>query len=72
MVEYAENKLFMTGRIHMFLIFDWKEVVFIPDPNLSNTYKLFAFPVPDFDEEKNPFIAVCGETSLNLLNVKNR
>ena len=56
----------------MFLIFDWKEVVFIPDPNLSNTFKLFAFPVPDFDEEKNPFIAVCGESSLNLLNVKNR
>ena len=34
--------------------------------------KSYAFPVPDFDEETNPFIVILGEASLNILNVKTK
>ena len=54
----------------MFLILDWKNVIYITDPITENNFKLYAFHVPCFDEETNPFIAVCGMASLNLVNVK--
>ena len=54
----------------MFLVENWEKVIFIPDPISANTFKTFAFPVPDFNEESNPFIVVLGLASLNILNVK--
>ena len=55
----------------MYLVHDWTNVILITDPNPLNTDKNFAFPIPEFDEESNPFIAVCGNACLSLLNVKN-
>merc|ERR1719510_1615761 len=73
LLEYATNKLFVSGYpTHMYLVLDWETVILITDPNSKNTFKTFAFPVPNFDEETNPFIAVCGKASLNLLNIKTR
>merc|ERR1719189_1811389 len=70
-VEYAPNKLFVTGsKTQMFLVNDWEKVTLISDPNSENTFKCFAFPIPNFDKDTNPFIAVCGQASLNLVNVK--
>jgi hypothetical protein len=54
----------------MYLIHHWETVIFIPEPISTNTMKTFAFPVPYFNEESNPFIAVLGWASLNILNVK--
>merc|ERR1719266_2211935 len=71
-VEYGQNKLFVTEDVNMYLIDDWETVTLITDPNSENTFKTFAFPIPSFNEETNPFIAVCGKASLNLLNVKTR
>ena len=56
----------------MYLVLNWETVILITDPNDENTMKFFSFPIPEFDEETNPFIAVCGEASLSLLNVKTR
>ena len=73
-LEYSPNKFFVRSfsyNSHMYLVHDWKNVILITDPNPLNTEKNFAFPIPEFDEESNPFIAVCGNACLSLLNVKN-
>ena len=54
----------------MYVVLDWDVVKLITEPNSANTFKTYAFPVPDFDEETNPFIAVLGKASLNIVNVK--
>ena len=69
LLEYEENKI-LVCRIDMHLIHNWETVIFIPEPISTNTLKTFAFPVPDFNEESNPFIVVLGKASLNILNVK--
>ena len=71
LIEYEVNKLFACSHpTHMYLVENWEKVIFIPDPISTNTMKTFAFPVPDFNEESNPFIVVLGDASLNILNVK--
>ena len=71
LLEFADDKLYVGGYpAHMYLVFYWETVKFIADPNTANIFKTYAFPVPDFDEETNPFIVVLGLTSLNILNVK--
>ena len=72
LLEYASDKLFVCGypAAHMYLVLNWEAVKFIAEPNPVNTFKTYAFPVPDFDEETNPFIVVLGLASLNILNVR--
>ena len=71
MIEYAQNKLFVTiDPTCMLLIDDWENVKCIQDSNCANITKTFAFLVPNFDEENFPFIAICGKSNLSLLNVK--
>ena len=71
LLEYAKDKLFVGGYpAHMYLVFDWEVVKFIAEHNPANTFKTYAFPVPDFDVVTNPFIVVLGKASLNILNVK--
>ena len=71
LLEYTLNKLFVfVAPAHMCLVLNWETVKFIAEPNPVNTYKTYAFPVPDFDEETNPFIVVLGLASLNILNVR--
>ena len=41
------------------------------DENKGNSFKTFAFPVPKFDIEKQPFIVVCGDKNLTIFNVKD-
>lgn len=49
-LEYAPNKLFVTGYpAHMYLIDNWEAVTLITDPNTENILKSFAFPIPGFD-----------------------
>ena len=72
LIEYAHNKLFVCClQKHMYVALNWDAVKLIIDPNTANTFKTYAFLVPDFDEEANPFIAVLGKASLNIVNVKN-
>ena len=72
LIEYANNKLFVCClQTHMYVALNWDVVKLITEPNTANTFKTYAFPVPDFDEESNPFIAVLGKASLNIVNVKN-
>ena len=54
----------------MYVVLNWETVKFIAEPNAANIKKTYAFPVPEFNEENNPFIVVLGSASLNILNVK--
>ena len=54
----------------MYLVKDWEVVILIEETNVSNTFKYFAFPIPNFDEETFPFIVILGRESLSFLNVK--
>ena len=61
LLEYKKNKLLVSGdKTYMYLVDDWDTVILIPDPNSANTLKTFAFPIPDFDDDTNPFIVVLG------------
>lgn len=61
LLEYKKNKLLVSGDpTHMYLVDDWDTVILIPDPNSANTLKTFAFPIPEFDEDTNPFMVVLG------------
>ena len=53
----------------MYLVIEWETIILIEDPNEANSSKTYAFPLPGFDEEF-PFLAVCGEANLSILNVK--
>ena len=72
LLEYGKNELFVTNCNQMCLVHDWSAVKLITEPNPANTMKAYAFPVPDFDKELNPFIVVLGKASLNILNVKTK
>ena len=70
LIEYELNKLFVTSEpTHMYLVIDWETIILIEDPNPANSSKTCAFPLPGFDEEF-PFLAVCGEANISILNVK--
>ena len=43
-------------------------MILIKDPNDANAHKTHAFPLPGFGESF-PFLAVCGEDNLSILNV---
>ena len=71
-IEYEPNRLFITGLpTHMYLVNEWENVKLIEDPNYANSYKTYAFPIPDFNVESFPFLAVCGSENLSIFNVKN-
>ena len=72
LLEYDKNELFVTNGTHMCLVHDWQTVKLITEPNPANIMKTYAFTVPDFNKELNPFIVVLGEASLNILNVKTK
>ena len=55
---------------HIYLVDDWLIVRKIDDRNKDNKFKTFAFLVPKFDIEKRPFIVVCGDKNLSIVNVK--
>lgn len=71
-LEYAPNKMFVAGNVsNMFLFEDWTNVRCIQDPNFENIDKNVAYLLSDFHVDSFPFIAVCGQSSLSLLNVKD-
>ena len=72
LLEYGKNELFVTNGTQMLLVHDWSTVKLITEPNPANTFKTYAFPVPDFNEETNPFIIVLGKASLSILNVRKK
>ena len=45
----------------MYLVNNWDTVIKIEDANKANVFKTHLFPLPNFNEENFPFIAVCGE-----------
>ena len=62
LLEYDKDKLLVTSLpTQMYLVIDWKTVITIKDPNNANTYKTHMFPLPDFNMDNFPFIAICGE-----------
>ena len=69
--EFAKNKLLVSdgAASHMYLVVDWCVVKCIFDPITANTYKTYAFLLPGFNEESFPFIAVCGQYHISILNI---
>ena len=69
-IEYEVNRLFITGLpTHMYLVSEWENVKIIEDPNYANSYKTYVFPIPGFNVETFPFLAVCGSENLSIFNV---
>ena len=73
LLEYDKDKLLVTSsQTRMYLVIDWKTVITIEDPNKANTFKTYMFPLPKFNADTFPFIAVCGNENLSILNIKTR
>ena len=73
LLEYDKDKLLVTSEFtYMFLFFDWKTVIKIEDPNEANVFKTHMFPLPNFNVDNFPYIAVIGELNLSILNIKTR
>ena len=69
-LEYAKNKLLVTGSPHcMYVVQDFSTVMLINDPNTSNVMKTDAFALPQFDETEFPFVVVCGQQHISILNI---
>ena len=69
-LEFAKNKLLVTSYpLHMYLVVDWCVVKFIPDPKTANINKSYAFTMPSFHEKFFPFIVICGEKHISILNI---
>ena len=61
LLEYDKNKLLVTPESsYMYLVIDWKTVIKIEDPNEANVFKTHIFPLPEFNADTFPFIAICG------------
>ena len=62
LLEYDKDKLLVSSLpTQMYLVIDWKTIITIEDPNKTNTFKTHMFPLPNFNVDNFPFIAVCGE-----------
>ena len=71
-VEFEKNKLLVTGHpSDIYLIIDWIDVKKIENPDMASSSMTYAFLLPYFDLDTFPFIAICGDTRLSLLNVKD-
>ena len=70
--EYAPNKLVAYCFNSCILIIEnWEITKQIDDRDEKNTTKLSIAPVLGFDEETFPFIVLTGQSSFNILNVKD-
>jgi hypothetical protein len=70
LVEISKNKLFITGYpSHSYIVKDWQAVNVIHSQVHAN-YNFFVMPLPGFDEETYPFLALCGEKQISIINVK--
>lgn len=71
-LEFAKNKLLVTTiSSNMYLLDNWYVVKCIFDPISANNYKTYAFPLPEFNEASFPFIAICGQYHISILNIDN-
>ena len=62
LLEYDKDKLLVTDDSgQMYLVNDWQTVIKIEDSNEANVFKTHMFPLPNFNVDNFPFIAVCGE-----------
>jgi len=69
--EYASNKILATvPSTDLFLIQDFNLVKMISNHSYIDTAKLAAVPLLDFDEDKFPFLLLCGCHCLSIMNVK--
>ena len=74
-IEYAKNKLFITGTpTHMYLVDNWEgeSVTVIVDNHPANTFKTQTYLLPGFNEETFPFVAVSGKKYMLFVNVKTK
>ena len=69
-VEYAENKLLLTGIEENYIIKDWQVVNVICDPG-SDNFSYMALPLPGFDEKTFPLIALCETEKISILNINS-
>ena len=69
-MEYAPNK-FVAHALPASILVVYKQKVIrrIDDPNLKNSEKNLLMLIPDFNEEKFPFILSTGNETLNLVNL---
>ena len=69
--EYEPRKMIVSNynRNHLFIVHNWSVVHKLTDPDPKNTFKRSFILFPDFDPVKLPFILVCGDSSINIVNV---
>ena len=69
-LEYGVNKLMISLHLtDLLIVHNWKAVVTIGDSNPSNFQKYWLAPLPGFDLESFPFVAVSGSETFNIINV---
>ena len=71
MLEYAENKILLSLSTDMVLLQDWKVVKVFNKLSQGNFNKHQLTPVPEFDEERFPFIVSSGREFFNIINVRD-
>ena len=70
--EYLPNKMVIYGQpTHLFIVHNWKVLNKIEDDDSKNIDKHFICPIPNFHEKEFPFLVMSGESSFNILNVKD-
>ena len=69
--EYEERKMIVSNynQNHLYIVHNWSVVHKLTDPDPKNITKRSFTLFPDFDPVKLPFIVVCGESSINIVNV---
>ena len=70
MLEYAPNKFVVHILPANILVVHQNTIVAtIAEPNPSNNEKNLLMLIPDFHEDKLPFIVSTGNETLNLVNI---
>ena len=69
LIEYARNKMCIAGfPSHNYIVEEWETVRVIFNTESKN-FNFFIVPMPGFDEQVFPFLALCGEQNITILNV---
>ena len=71
-LEYAPDKMIVSLKLTNLLIVNkWEPLKMIAKNSMGNIQKYYFDPLPDFDEQKFPFIACSGYEHISLVNVRD-
>ena len=69
--EYATNKMIVAiHEADLLVINDWQDVRMIKQQYTGNINKDFIIPLPDFDEQRFPFLLCSGYQHICLVNIR--